>query len=438
MLTNATPTRVKIPNGWTPREYQRPFWDAMTSGGVKRAVAVWHRRGGKDSCSLNFTVRQAHIRTGVYWHMLPTQRQARKVVWNGIDREGRKVIDQVFPPAIRSGQDSTEMRIDLKCGSIWQLCGSDNYDSLVGSNPVGVVFSEFSLTNPAAWDYVRPILAENGGWAVFIFTPRGRNHAYRLFEQNKGRDGWFVQLLTVKDTNSISEAALKEELDSGMDEDTYRQEFLCDWQAAIKGAYYGKLLNKADEEGRVCRVPHDPAATVVTAWDLGIGDATAIWFAQVVGKEVHIIDYYAASGVGLDHYAKVLRERPYVYREHLLPHDAEASELGTGRRRVDVLRDLLGNNLRVLPRTSLDDGIQAVRLLLPRCWFDEAKCSAGLDALRQYQREWDDKRQDFMPRPLHDWTCHAADSFRYLACGLQDEAKAEHNYHTPVGGWMGV
>jgi hypothetical protein len=315
------------------------------------------------------------------------------------------------------------MKIELLSGSIWQLCGSDNYDSLVGSNPVGIVFSEFSLTNPTAWDYIRPILAENNGWALFIFTPRGRNHAYRLFEQNKTRPGWFVDRLTVDDTKAISKEALQDELDSGMDPDAYQQEFMCDWSAALKGAYYGALLNEAEEAKRICSVPYDPATSVVTAWDLGIGDSTAIWFAQTVGKEVHLIDYYEASGVGLDHYAKVLASKPYAYREHLLPHDADASELGTGRRRIDVLRDLIGNGVRTLPRASVDDGIQAVRTMLPRCWFDETKCAKGLDALRQYQREWNDNIMDFMPRPQHDWTSHAADSFRYLANGLQEERK---------------
>lgn len=391
--------------------------------------------------SLNWCATQAIERPGVYWHMLPTQRQARKVVWDGIDKQGRRVIDQVFPQAVRKSTNATEMKIETVTGSIWQLCGSDNYDSLVGANPVGVVFSEFSLTNPGAWDYIRPILAENDGWALFIFTPRGRNHAYRLFEQTKNNPDWFVQRLSVEDTKAISSAALKAELDTGMDEDTYRQEFLCDWQAAIKGAYYGKLLNAAESEKRISRVPYDPAVTVWTAWDLGIGDSTAIWFAQTVGREVRVIDYYEASGVGLDHYAKVLKERPYAYREHVLPHDAGSSELGTGRRRVDVLRDMLGRNIRVLPRTALDDGIQAVRALIPRCWFDEAKCSKGLDALRQYQREWDDSIQDFRPRPQHDWTSHAADAFRYLALGIKEERPKgpapQPAYHGP-NSWMGA
>lgn len=416
--------KIKIPHAWKPRKYQMALWRYLESGG-KRAVAVWHRRAGKDSLALNWTAVAAMERVGVYWHMLPLQTQARKVVWDAIDKQGRRVIDQVFPPALRKSMNAQEMKIELLNGSIWQCVGSDNYNSLVGANPVGVVFSEYSIADPAAWDFIRPILAENEGWALFIYTPRGRNHGLALFETAQKAEGWFAQCLSVSDTKAIPISAVDAERAAGMDEDTVRQEFFCSFDAAVKGAYYAALLNQAEAEGRIGFVPHDPSKPVYTAWDLGIGDATAIWFYQVCGREVDVIDYYEASGAGLDHYARVLQAKPYTYTNaNIFPHDVGVHELSSGKSRLDLLAGL-GVRGRVLPKSSVDGGIAAVRLLLPRCRFDKEKCAKGLEALRQYQKEWDSVRRDFMPRPKHDWTSHAADAFRYLALGLKEESNAE-------------
>jgi phage terminase large subunit len=418
--------RIRIPNEWEPRGYQLPVWTYFEKGG-KRAALVWHRRAGKDSISLNLTAAAALQRVGVYWHMAPTHRQVRKIVWDGIDRAGRRMINQAFPVPIRAKTNDQEMKIELKNGSIWQCVGSDNYDSLVGANPIGVVFSEYSLANPSSWDFIRPILAENGGWALFIYTPRGRNHGARLYEMAKHSEGWFAELLTVEDTKVIgpdvieSERSEMEKLYGSLDDANavINQEYFCSFDAALRGAYYGKLLERADKDRRICSVPYDPRHPVTTAWDLGIGDATAIWFVQQVGREVRVIDYYESSGVGLDHYAKALKERDYVYGDHVFPHDAEHSELITGTTRIKALKGL-GIKGRALPRYDVDDGIQAVRMLLPRCVFDRVKCERGLDALRHYQKEWDENRQMFKDKPLHDWASHAADAFRYLAHGLKD------------------
>lgn len=416
---------IRIPNGWNPRPHQLPIWTHFERGGT-RGVAVWHRRAGKDSTALNLTSTKAHERTGVYWHMLPEQAQARKVIWDGIDREGRRMIDQAFPPAIRSATNKQEMKIELKCGSIWQCVGSDNYNSLVGANPVGVVFSEWALADPAAWDFIRPILAENGGWALFIYTARGRNHGSSMYDMAMSNPNWFAEKLTVDDTGTISPEAIEEERRAGMSEDMIQQEFYCSFQAALVGSYYGKLMQQAEDQGRICSVPHEPSEPVQTWWDLGMDDSTAIWFVQLIGREIHVIDYYENSGVGLEHYAKVLGEKPYVYGEprrprygHLLPHDAEARELGTGRSRTEVLKTL-GVNGRAIPRQSVEDGIQAVRTIIPRCWFDAKNCSRGVEALRQYRQEWDEKLRSFKGNPLHDWTSHPADAFRTGAMGLMD------------------
>ncbi len=413
--------QVKIPYCWKPRKYQMKLWKYLEDGG-KRAVAVWHRRAGKDSLSLNWTAVAAFERVGVYWHMLPQQAQARKVVWDAIDKQGRRVIDQVFPKQIRKAINSQEMKIELVNGSIWQCLGSDNYNSLVGANPVGVVFSEYSIADPAAWDFIRPILAENDGWALFIYTPRGRNHGLKLFETAKQADGWFVQALGVEQTKAIPLSAIEAERQAGMDEEMIRQEFYCSFDAAIKGSYYGALINDLENKGAVCRVPHNPALPVFTAWDLGIGDATAIWFYQKNGAGIDVIDYCEASGVGLDYYVRTMREKPYTYtNDNIFPHDIRVHELSSGKSRLDLLASL-GVRGRVLPRASVETGIAAVRLLLPRCRFDAEKCQTGLEALRQYQKAWDEQRRTFQPKPLHDWTSHAADAFRYLAVGLKEDS----------------
>ncbi len=415
---------IILPNHWRPRGYQRRLWNHLEDGG-KRAVAVWHRRAGKDEVCLHWAACAALQRVGNYWHMLPEASQARKAIWDAINpHTGRRRIDEAFPPSIRVGQRDDDMRIKLANGSVWQVVGSDNFNSLVGSPPTGLVFSEYSLTNPAAWDYLRPILAENGGWCIFMMTPRGRNHAWKLYEMARSRPDWFAELLTVDETKAIGADIVADERASGMSEDMVAQEYYCSFDAALPGAYYGKLLQNADTERRIGRVPWAPDAVVHTAWDLGIGDSTAIWFAQAVGQETRLIDYYESFGVGLDHYAKILREKPYVYGEHILPHDAQVADLSTGRSRLQTLATL-GISGRVLPREpNIEDGINAVRNLLPRCWFDAEKCARGLESLRQYRCDYDAERKIYSARPRHDWSSHAADAFRYLARGLPDGAAA--------------
>ncbi len=420
---------IQLPNDWRPRGYQKRLWSYLERGG-KRAVAVWHRRSGKDCVALNWTAVAAMGRVGLYWHLLPEAAQGRKVIWDGVDGQGRRIIDQVFPKALRVRATSTDMKIELRNGSIWQVVGSDNFDSLVGANPVGVVFSEFALADPSAWDYIRPILTENGGWALFIFTPRGRNHAFALYDRARQQSEWFAERLGVEDTGVISLEALEQELASGMSEEMIDQEFHCSFEAPQTGSYYGRILREAERAGRIGRVPRDPDLMVETWWDLGVGDETAIWFIQQVGREVRVIDYLSAQGQGLEFYAKRLREDyPYTYREHLWPHDGAHRELGTGRSRREVGESLGLRPIRIVPASSVADGIQAVRSLLPRCWFDEEACREGLEALRQYGREWDARGRVFKDRPRHDWTSHPADAFRIGATGMERDRGGE--------GWSG-
>ena len=430
-------SEIVIPNMWTPRDYQLPVWNALEQG-VKRVVAPWHRRSGKDDVALNWTAVSLFDRVGTYWHLLPQANQARKAIWDAVNpHTGMKRIDQAFPPEIRRRTRDQDMFIEFRNNATWQVVGSDNYNSLVGSPPVGVVFSEYALADPNSWAFLRPILRENGGWAMFISTPRGRNHFHGLYKLAMQEPDWFGQLLTVDDTGIVSPEDIEKERrevakERGDDEaeNIINQEYYCSFDAAIPGSYYGKIIAKAETEGRICDVPYDPRLPVTTAWDLGVGDSTAIWFIQQDRQSVRVIDFYENSGVGADHYARVLRERDYQYDRHILPHDADDREWGSNASsRVDTLKSLGIKPHTVLPRASVDDGINAVRVLLPRCWFDRVKCDRGLNALRQYQRTWNEKLRAFSATPLHDWSSHAADAFRYLAQGLK--APRDSKQHRP-------
>lgn len=439
-------TEITLPNGWRPRPYQRALWAALERG-CRRAIAIWHRRAGKDDLCLHWAAISAVERVGTYWHMLPNASQARKAIWKAINpHSGKRRIDEAFPPAMRRRTNDQEMFIELVNGSTWQVVGSDNFNSLVGSPPLGVVFSEWALANPAAWAYLRPILAENGGWALFITTPRGRNHAAAMFQAAQNDANWFAQRLTADQTSVFAPevlAAERAELirEYGPDDgdNLFQQEYFCSFDAAVVGAYYGKLMQRADEEGRVKPFPWEPAVPVHTLWDLGVDDSTAIWCVQLVGREVRLIDFIDGSGTGLDWYVNQLSLRPYTWGTHYLPHDAKVKELGTGKSRVETLNGLGLLRIEVVPAQSVADGINAVRQLLPRCWFNTqpppvlgetpadaaARMERGLAALRQYRKVWDAKRKVFQDQPLHDWTSHAADALRTGATGMPDKPKGD-------------
>lgn len=414
-------TQITLPHRWKPRAYQQPLWNALEAGAT-RVAAVWHRRAGKDAVGLNWCATQAFQHPGLYWHVLPTYKQGRKIVWEGKTRDGRDFLS-AFPKELVTRVRDDEMTLWLEGGSMFQVVGGEDVDRLVGANPRGVVMSEYSLHNPGVWDYLRPILAENGGWAIFLYTPRGRNHGYQLYTQaleNQIEKGgvWWAQVLTVDDTNAIPTTAIEDDRRSGMPEELIQQEYYCSFNASLVGAYWGEQMNHVDREKRITVVPYCAEYPVLTGWDLGIGDSTVIWFAQQVGLEVRVIDHYESSGKGIEHYINLLREKPYSYGDHLVPHDAAARNLGSGKTIVEVARSM-GIQLRVVPRLGLEDGIQAVRTLIPRCVFDATKCERGIEALRSYRKEYDTERQTYRDRPRHDWSSHHADAFRTLAVGMR-------------------
>ncbi|MEK6244029.1 MAG: hypothetical protein AABM33_05955 [Pseudomonadota bacterium] len=425
---------IEIPHDWMPRRHQRRLWNYLEGGG-KRAVAVWHRRAGKDSTAVNWTARSMFARVGTYWHMLPEAAQGRKVIWDAIDSEGRRVIDQAFPKSIRAGTNNQEMQIRLDTGSVWQVVGSDNYNSLVGANPVGVVMSEYSVAKPAAWDYIRPILAENGGWVIFIYTPRGKNHGKRMFEIAKRllEEGWFAEILTIKDTGLIPMSVIEDERKSGMSDEMIEQEYFCSFEGSVEGAYYGKVLAAALKDGRITKVPHADGVPVNTFWDLGANDTTAIWFHQRVGVQHRFLLAYENSGEAPSHYFSYLQlhaaKRGYVYGRHFMPHDAETKTLNSlankdGRNTRELFEAMGMRDIVVVPR--IEDvmvGIDLTRGKLSQCWFDAEGCEPGLDALSQYHKEYDEKAQTFRQHPKHDWSSNYADAFRQFAQGWE-----------PVGG----
>jgi len=441
-MLRTTDRQIEIPNNWDPRRYQMELWRYLQGGG-KRAAVVAHRRWGKDDIGLHWAACSAMQKPATYWHMLPAYAQARKAIWTAVNpHTGQRRIDEAFPKALRENTNEQEMFIRFRNGSTWQVVGSDNYNALVGSPPYGLVFSEWSLADPSAWAYLSPILAENGGWALFIYTARGKNHGYSVYKNAQKTPGWFALLQTAEDTGVFTpgelQAARQEYIaiygeDEG--EAVFQQEYYCSFDAAIMGAYYGKEIARLEKQNRITRVPYDPGLPVHTAWDLGLDDATAVWFVQVAGYEIRVIDYYEVNNQSLTDTARYLvNQKPYHYAAHYLPHDVTVRELTSGQSRLETLMSLGFRNVVPGARLDVADGINAARNLLPKCVFDEDNCERGLDCLRQYRREWDDKARTYRQKPLHDWTSHGADAFRELAVNLMPDMLAyeEEEYDMPA------
>jgi len=416
--------RVEIPYRYVPRAYQQPFWHAMKNQGATRAVLVWHRRAGKDTTVLNFTITEMVAHVGLYAYIFPEFSQGRRVLWEGIDRDGFRFRDYFHPDILARRKDGSpdmdeqEMRVRSANGSLFQIFGSDEYDRLRGLNIRGAVFTEYAYQDPRAWDVVRPILQENGGWAVFVYTPNGKNHGYHLLLAAK-KLGWFHQVLTIEDTRAIPLSVLDEERALGADETFLQQEYYCSFDVGTRGAYYGDLMERAWNEGRVGEYPWIPELPVYTAWDLGRNDATAIWFLQVRDHRFYVIDYYEGTGQGLTHYAKVLATLPYRYGRHYMPHDINVTDWTTNTQRKLLAEQQGIRPITVVPKLPLEDGIEAVRSILPRCYFDQVKTEKGLRALTDYQKEYDEDRRTFKKTPLHNWASNGADAFRTFAVGYQ-------------------
>ena len=398
---------------YRPRDQIRAFHNRKE----RFAIIVAHRRFGKTVAAINdlirscFEIDRPNVRVA---YIAPYLSQAKAVAWDYALEFTRDI------PEIKVNH--SELRIDFMNGARFRLFGADNYNAMRGLYFDAVVLDEMADFPASAWsNVIRPALADRRGSATFISTPKGKNEFWELWHEAQDDPNWFTAMLKASETSILDQ----EELDEArrtMGDDRYEQEFECSFEAAIQGAFYAKEMKEATEDGRITRVPYDRAASVITAWDLGIGDSTAIWFAQFVGQEIRIIDYYENSGVGLDHYAKVLLDKEYHYEQHILPHDVQVKELGTGKSRLETLDALGIRNIEIAPKLAVEDGIQAARTMIPKCWFDADNCTRGIEALRQYRRDFDEKLKTWRGRPLHDWTSHGADAFRYLAVGYRRES----------------
>lgn len=414
-------TTLTLPHHFTPRPYQVPIMRALDQG-IKRAVWVAHRRSGKEKTCVNIVSKKMFERVGAYYYVFPTFVQGRKVLWDGADKDGFRFLDH-FPRELIDGKpNDTEMKFRYTNGSLFQVIGSDNFDAVMGTNPVGIIFSEYALQNPQCWGYFRPILAENNGWAIFNTTPRGENHAYDLHELALADPAhWFDEILTVDDTHAISADVLAQEKSEIIrlygNDSLYQQEYFCNFSVPISGAYYAEHIARAYRDGRVGNVPHEPRLAVDTWWDLGYKDHMAIWFTQSVGQELRVIDYMAFTGKGLPDCIPLLKEKPYVYGCHTAPHDIEVHELSNGKTRRETAHNL-GIDFQIAPKLPIMDGIDAARSIFDKCWFDKEKCKEGLNALKSYRKQFDENRKIYSNAPFHDWASNGADAFRYMAVTL--------------------
>ncbi|RAK60867.1 hypothetical protein DJ021_14130 [Phenylobacterium hankyongense] len=447
MSRSRTP-KLRLPLTWEPREYQLDLWNYLLDGGTRADVAA-HRRWGKDEVALHWAALAASERPGGYWHLLPEASQGRKAIWDAVNpHTGKKRIEEAFPAELRVARHNSEMKLDLANGSTWQVAGSDNYDSLVGASPAGVVFSEWSLAKPEAWNFIRPILAENGGWALFLWTPRGRGHATRAFESRRRDADWFCLRSPATETDVFTPEQLAKEraeliAEMGSEEEghaRFASEYLVDFDAAAPGAYYASLLGEAEKAGRIGRVPYDPALKVDTAWDLGIDDYTAVWFFQQVGREVRAIDYFETRGEGLQQVVRqAIAARPYVYGTHHLPHDVMVRELGAaGRSRFETLGSLGVRPISVGSACDPEERINAARLMIPIAWFDGQACAVGLERLRAYRKRWSRATRTYAG-PLHDEASHGADAFGEFAVNRLGAPAVKRPGRAGLGeslGWM--
>jgi phage terminase large subunit len=396
---------------YSPRRVFLPYHERAQ----RWAVLVAHRRCGKTVSCINDVIKRAVTldrEHGRFAYVAPYLSQAKEVAWEYLKR---------FAQPITADKNEAELWIELITGARIRIHGADNPDRLRGAYLDGVVLDEYADMRPSVWgEVIRPMLADRQGWATFIGTPKGRNEFFQVWDQAQSNPNWFAGMLRASETGLLPKAEL-EDAARDMTPEQYDQEFECSFDAAILGAYFGKEIAEAERAGRITNVPYDPALPVYTAWDLGVGDSTAIWFFQVDRDSIRVIDHYENHNQGLPHYASVLAARGFDYATDWVPHDARVKELGTGRTRIETLQEL-GRKPDVVPSHKVMDGINAARLTLRKCWFDKMRCADGIEALRQYRAEFDEKTRAFKDNPRHDWASHTADAFRYLAMAWREMA----------------
>lgn len=415
----------QVPYNFTPRDYQLDFLSEMQRGEKRYAIIMWARRHGKDKTCFCFLINQMIQNKGNYGYVFPTSTLARNAAWDNIDKDGFRLLDHI-PAKLVKRKTQNRMFIELVNGSTLTFFGSDKQLS-VGTNYKGLIFSEFSLQDPQAYFYLRPVITENKGFIILNGTPRGKNHFFDLWNLAKANpDDWYTQKVTWKDSKVFTEKDMQRERDAGMSDEMINSEYNCDF-AGLEGSYYIHYVDKMRIENRIGYVPHEPNEKVSTAWDLGINDMMTIVFFQRVGQEIRVIDTYANNSEGLEHYAQIVNAKPYLYDTHYAPHDIEVRELGTGISRKEIAYNL-GIDFYVLPtlRIRVLDGIETVRGMFNRFWIDEKKCKELLVSLENYSCEFDNKAKVFVNYPKHNRFSHFADAFKYMciACHVNTSSNS--------------
>ena len=401
------------------RWYQEEIFDTIEQGKSKRILYVASRRAGKDILFWNLAIRQCLKKTCLVFYVLPTYAQGRKAIFDAIAIDGTKFLDYL-PSQLVTSINKSEQKITFINGSILQIIGGDTYDtSLIGTNPYAIILSEFALMPPDIFSFIRPILAVNGGWCAILGTPRGKNHFYSAYKVAQELPEWTVFVHKASEIGHMTPAVLANER-AQMNEGLFLQEFECNFERGISGSYYGTYLDSLKLKGQIGHVPWEPGLLVYTAWDIGVNDATTIIFYNVVGdgSVIRIIDCYSNTGMGLDHYAKILQDKPYKYGKHFSPADIKVREWGGGAvTRYEKARQL-GLDFTLVDQIGVIDGIENVWTHFNKFWIDAEKCRSLIDALENYRKEWDDVKQTYKNKPIHNWASNYADSLRYLCVSL--------------------
>jgi hypothetical protein len=408
----SSPIKLK----YRPRSVFEDFHDRKE----RWAVIVAHRRCGKTVACINDLIVKALLENkqhAQYAYIAPFYSQAKSVAWRYLER---------FSEPVLAKANQSELWVELINGARIRLFGADNPDALRGNFLDGVVMDEMADMKPSVWgEIIRPLLADRLGWATFIGTPKGHNAFYDIYNEATKKPNWYVKVLRADQTMLLPQSEL-DDAKATMSDNQYEQEFLCSFEAAILGAFYGQEMRRLTDLDRITTVDYDPMFPCHTAWDLGFNDSTSIWWFQVVYGEIRVLDHHTSNGQAIPYYTGLLAQKEdefgYKYGFHYLPHDARAKTLASGGKSIieQISAKIDIKHLKIVPNLSLQDGIQATRLALTRAWFDN-RCEEGIECLRQYQREWDDDKKIFRDRPKHDWTSHSADAFRYLSIVWKDE-----------------
>ena len=406
---------LEVELDYCPRTVFEDFHDRKE----RWAVIVAHRRCGKTlGCILDLIYRAISEgkEDGRYAYVAPYYSQAKNIAWDYLQRYSQPVLAKA---------NQSELWVELVNGARIRLFGADNPDALRGLYLDGIVLDEYADMRPRIWgEIIRPLLSDRLGWAVFIGTPKGHNGFWELYSAAVNKDDWYVKTLRASVTGLIPDSELADAAKS-MTQDQYLQEFECDFESAIVGAYYGKEMRLLTDQGRITKVEYDPMYKVNTAWDLGYTDSTSIWWYQVIHGEIRVLEHHSSNGQSIPFYTGLIQSKDYDYGIHWLPHDARAKTLSSGGKSIieQLSAKIPLESMKIVPNLSLQDGIQASRMALQRAWFDGDKCMEGIECLRQYQREYDEDKKVFRDRPRHDWTSHSADAFRYLSIAWREEEK---------------